>query len=71
MGVVKMICVDGICEYCYRAFRGDLPDGWDVIWQSYVCKKCLKKADIQTTKGGEFACSDDPRGLNVYIDEIK
>lgn len=63
------IRVDGICEYCYRAFvineNGFIPAGWNVLWGSFVCpedmKRVIEAGKINEVKGGAYAYSDDPR----------
>ncbi len=55
------ITADWICFYCYKPATGNLPNDWDLIWQSPVCPDCLKRAKTGVTIGGEFAYMDDPR----------
>lgn len=63
------IKVDGICEYCYRAFvydeNGLRPTGWDVVFGCYVCpehmKTVIEAGKAGVVPGGCFAYSDDPR----------
>lgn len=60
-----MIEVDWVCEYCYRAVKGNLPDTWRLILQSAVCPECqdrvAKDGGIFAVKGGEYAQAEDPR----------
>lgn len=57
------------CEYCFRQTDDPERDGWDLIYQSYLCPACIEMA-IQDegkhwlfqTKGGVYAFGRiDPR----------
>lgn len=55
-----------VCEFCYRTDpAATLPDGWDLVWQSAVCDKCIKRGALKqqhTLKGGAWADGKaDPR----------
>lgn len=54
-----------ICELCFKPANGDLPDSWDLVWQSAVCPDCQVKVASHggygKVVGGEFAYAKDPR----------
>lgn len=59
-----------VCHYCHKESEGpEMPEGWDLIFQSYVCGDCLARAKhehprdwLHVVKGGEYAeGKPDPR----------
>ena len=58
-----------ICEFCFRkAYTNVLPRGWDLVWQSAVCPKCVERVKedggYAVVKGGAYANGKrDPRSL--------
>jgi len=59
------ILVDWICEFCHRAVKGNLPEDWDLVWQSAVCPECQKRVakdgGYDVVVGGAYAMAPDPR----------
>ncbi len=62
-----------VCEFCYVCVMdGDLPKGWDLVWQSAVCPSCQErvKRDGGYMKVGGGAYSEertDPRSDDSSI----
>ncbi len=57
-----------VCELCYKEVEsGNLPDTWELVWQSAICPACLKiaerrKLSIGEHRGGCYANGKrDPR----------
>lgn len=58
-----------ICEFCYKSLPatadGRLPEGWEFVWQSYVCPDCVKRVAFDGgyhfVPGGAYAQGPDPR----------
>lgn len=62
-----MTCV---CHYCHKESDGpEMPEGWDLIFQCYICGDCLERAKrehpsnwLYTVKAGAYAeGKPDPR----------
>ncbi len=44
-GEVEALKPAWVCEYCFVCLlEGNLPDDWDLVFQSAVCPSCQKKA---------------------------
>jgi len=56
-----------LCEFCYKqSNRKNLPETWNLVWQSAVCPDCQKRVardgGYGVVKGGAYANGKkDPR----------
>ena len=63
-----------VCEFCFACLlEGNLPDDWDLVFQSAICPSCQKKVaqdgGYHNVPGGSY--SDERRDPRAYALEGK
>jgi protein gp37 len=64
-----------ICEFCHKiAYGMQMPPGWDLVLQSYVCPSCIVRVQqgggYNVVKCGAYATAPDPRPWGKKVDWV-